>query len=1500
MKTYKAYFSVSENTKYQSFLSFIKNSGLNIQPKVSTFFSPKEAALTDMIFVDEEIARQQCAVLADIKKKNQDFLPVLLLTSKKTNGESNLPPCIDDVIFKLFLPSVWERRLETYMQVRENEKKLHSREENEFKTLFAESQSVMLLIDPETGKIENANQAACRFYGYSHSQLTQMRIQQISLLNNEKIKQELTNAHSNKKNHFVFKHRLADGSVKTVEVYSGKVSHKGKPVLYSIIHDITEKVEAEQLLNESTENYRKFIENAPDIIVFIDKKGIIKFINRRISEYGNYDRKDIVGKPITNFIPPEDAQKAKEAIMRVFNNNQKAPFFTSSLLLKDGERIPVLTKGILLKHKGEMVNMTIIRDISFIKEAESELKESKKTFENIFNNNSVAIYIQNKEGAFLDINKAALEQYGYADKNELLGKTPRFVSAEGKNDLEKIKRYLKKAFDGKPQQFEFWAKSSDGAVFPKLVIVERGTYFGQQVVYNFSFDMSERKRVEEALRESEEKYRSVFKTSSDIISITEFVSGRYIETNDSFKKILGYSREELLGKTSLEMNIWVNPAKRKEMMGALRKQGFIKDMETRFRCKNGTFITGLFSAQLITLQGNEFITSEIRDITYIKQAEEALRESRLLFENLAKISPTGIFRADARGKTTYVNPRWCEITGLSFEQATSKGWADILLPNEREELLARWMNNMATKTSSKEKLRIVRPDGTIRWVLGYAIPEIHNGRFVSYVGTITDITDLVKAEQALRESENKYRSLAETSSDLILSFDVKGKLTFLSPVVKKITGYSVDEVLHRSFWEFIAPEYIESTIEKFNRGVKGADIPLYEIELIHKNGKRIPLELNVTSLFDADGNTIGRLAVARDITDRKKAEKALRESENKYRSLAEASTDMIATYDLEGRITYVNPVVKRVLGYTPEELEGKMFYNLTSKKNQNNLIEIFKKRVKNQAPPLLELDLIHKNGKTVPVEVNPTSIFNAEGEIIERLSIVRDITVRKRAEKNLLLRDKALNSAANAIIITSVDGTIEWTNEAFTSLTGYTIGEALGKRTKDLIESNQQDKTFFDNLNKTVLSGQVWKGEIIDKRKDGTFYTVEEIITPVTNEKGEVEHLIGIMTDITERKKAERELREAKEAAEESSRLKSAFLANMNHEIRTPMNAIMGFSELMLEASSEEKENYAQIVNKSAGQLMNLIDDVIFLSRLQSEKLPVKKMIFYPVDLINEIFLMFDLPEMKKNLQLQTLIPEDAGTVTMYSDASKIRQVMTNFTSNAIKYTSRGYVKLGFEMHENSILFFVEDSGMGVPEEEQQHIFRAFYRGNLAVSSAIRGTGLGLNIAKELVELMDGTIGVISQPGKGSRFYFTLPYETPELSVADEGMRKPKLGKWKDLNILIAEDDETNYLYLEILLRDKVNRVDRAQNGQEAVEMAQQNMYSLILMDLKMPVMSGNEATREIKKLFPHLPVIATTAYATQEEKESALAAGCDDYLSKPINKADITALIDKYVSGES
>ncbi|MCK9414109.1 MAG: ATP-binding protein [Prolixibacteraceae bacterium] len=382
---------------------------------------------------------------------------------------------------------------------------------------------------------------------------------------------------------------------------------------------------------------------------------------------------------------------------------------------------------------------------------------------------------------------------------------------------------------------------------------------------------------------------------------------------------------------------------------------------------------------------------------------------------------------------------------------------------------------------------------------------------------------------------------------------------------------------------------------------------------------------------------------------------------------------------------------------------------------------------------------------------------------------------------------------------------------------------------------------------------------------------------------------------MTDRKLHECQLKASQVNAEESNREKSAFMVSMNHEIRTPMNAIMGFSDLIMEAEGDEKKQFATIIQKCSRQLLSLLDDVLCLSRLHGEKLPIDNIRFKPAELVTDVYRMFNLPHIKKELDIALSIPMQYEDLVMLSDANKIRQVITNLVANAVKYTIEGSVTLGFELQDELVEFYVTDTGIGIPEKEQERIFESFYRSEQAISSAIEGTGLGLSIAKELVELMGGVIGVSSRLNMGSHFFFLIPLEKSGKMNTGKPLLQMQHKQLKDFTILVAEDELVSYQYIEILLKGKVKRIDHATNGKEAVEFAIKNSYNLILMDLKMPVMGGLEAAKILKQQFPAVPIIAQTAYSSTEVKERALKSGCVDILTKPFKRRELIEMINRY-----
>jgi len=509
------------------------------------------------------------------------------------------------------------------------------------------------------------------------------------------------------------------------------------------------------------------------------------------------------------------------------------------------------------------------------------------------------------------------------------------------------------------------------------------------------------------------------------------------------------------------------------------------------------------------------------------------------------------------------------------------------------------------------------------------------------------------------------------------------------------------------------------------------------------------------------------------------------------------------------------------------------------------------------------------------------------------LEIFQDISEKKEIEKKIKLLAYSLESISECVSITDNNDLIIYVNKSFLTTYGYSFDELIGQHTSILRPGDTPFEHVRDILPETIEGG--WRGEIMNRKKDGTLFPILLSTSIIKDDHDNSIALIGVATDITDMRKSRQELIAAKEMAEESNRLKSAFLNNMSHEIRTPMNHIMGFSSLMAEAHGEEKDEYARIILNSSNQLLTLIENVILLSRLQSEKPEVNHQPLEPTDIVKNLGNRLRPECLKKNIALKLKIPKDIPHLSILSDHEKIKQILINLTSNAIKYTAEGFVEVGYEVKIDQLIFYVKDSGMGIPRNEQDIIFESFYRTDMAIAKAIGGTGLGLSIVKELVKSLDGTIELESEVGKGSCFSFSIPIVRSKEAMEIEKSVPSPHQKLKDLSILIADDEQINFLYIEILLKNSIKRIDHACNGKVALEMVSKQSYDMIFMDLKMPEMSGYDATMKIKQRYPDIPIIAQTAYESIEDREKALLAGCNDFIAKPIKKNALLEVIQKY-----
>jgi PAS domain S-box-containing protein len=492
------------------------------------------------------------------------------------------------------------------------------------------------------------------------------------------------------------------------------------------------------------------------------------------------------------------------------------------------------------------------------------------------------------------------------------------------------------------------------------------------------------------------------------------------------------------------------------------------------------------------------------------------------------------------------------------------------------------------------------------------------------------------------------------------------------------------------------------------------------------------------------------------------------------------------------------------------------------------------------------------------------------------------------------------NSIEDILVVVDNKGTISFINNSTTRILKYTKSEIL-KRNFELFLDGQ---TSFDKLVDSAFD----KLDIYLLDKATQKVPVSLRVSPFVQGDNMQTGYIIIATDITQQvkyqkeiEKANQELKEALHKAEESDKLKTAFLQNMSHEIRTPLNGIVGFTQLLAsdDLTDDSRAEIVRVVEKSSNRLIEIVNNILDIAKIETGQIKVTNTIFNLNDLISDTYEFFVLFAKDKNLELIYHSDLNNERAMIYSDREKLHQVLINLINNAIKFTTKGEVTFGYQLKDDILEFYVKDTGIGIPSDFCEKVFDRFIQVDSAITRNYEGAGLGLSISKGLVEVLDGKMWVESEVNKGATFYFTIPYKPVEQE------NEPRKNKNLDLetiarplNIMVAEDDDINFMFVKCLfVNSKVNLV-RAVNGKEAVELCTgPKVFDMIFMDLKMPYMSGLEATVIIKEKYPELPIIAITAYGFEEDKQKALNAGCDDFISKPFKRETLLEKMIQFTS---
>lgn len=1054
------------------------------------------------------------------------------------------------------------------------------------------------------------------------------------------------------------------------------------------------------------------------------------------------------------------------------------------------------------------------------------------------------------------------------------------------------------------------------------------------------------------LQTSEDRFRLVFEQSPIGIAIAD-LNGCLIRVNRRLSQITGYSTDELLGLNFMDIT---HPDDReKELQNiqkVLQENLEFASIEKRFINKFGKIIwVNVVGSILSNYSDNTFYTlGMIEEIQSRKEAEEALKASERKFRAIFDSSFEFIALFSLSGEIIEINETALSLGGITYDQVVGNLiWESPLFHGLVMSQIQ--IKQAVYKASQGEncrlEIKLVGGDGSLIDLDVSLKPLWHeNGNFYQLLAEGRDITAQKNIKNVLLESQRLVKSIVDNNPGIIyiINLEYLG-VNYINRQIKVI-GYTSQDILEMGsdFLKIlIHPDDLERVMHHvIVKMSQGKDNEVYSIEYrIRQKDRSFRWFISRDTVFkrNTDGKVIEYIGIGEDISDRKDSEELLQ----RQFAAVEAAIDGIAILK-DYEYTFLNKAHLNMFGYqSPEEVIGKTWTTFYSPEEidyfDKNVVPLLMQEKKWQG----ETIATRKDGSKFAQEISLT--MTDAGDFI---CVSRDISERKKTEEKLKQLVKELSDfkyaldQSSIVAITNPQGFITYVNENFCKISGYSSEELIGKN-HSLVNSDYHSGEFFGNFWTTITRGKVWRGEIKNKAKDGTYYWVDATIVPFLNEKGIPIQYLAIRRDITDAKRAEEELQTAnhqltlanRELAR-ANRLKQEFLANMSHELRTPLNAILGMSESLLDEflgilNSRQKKAVLSI-QESGQHLLELINDILDLAKIESGKIELdKKTIIIPY-LCESSLTFLKQQALNKNIQLQTFIPENIRYFV--ADERRLRQILINLLSNAVKFTPNGGVVTlevriedkkkddfipptpldkqsegGLTYPSQEIIFAVKDTGIGIAPENLDRLFQSFVQIDSSLSRQYEGTGLGLALVRRLTELHGGNVTVESKINQGSCFTVRLPYVilSTDKSLTPSTLEGTPTGEsFLSLPcpiphplILLAEDNQANIDSISDYLMSRDYRLIIARNGEDAIAIAKASKPHLILMDISMPGMDGLEATTLIRadRELKNIPIIALTAFAMPGDREKCLAAGVNEYLTKPVRFKHLLNMIVQLLS---
>jgi PAS domain S-box-containing protein len=753
-----------------------------------------------------------------------------------------------------------------------------------------------------------------------------------------------------------------------------------------------------------------------------------------------------------------------------------------------------------------------------------------------------------------------------------------------------------------------------------------------------------------------------------------------------------------------------------------------------------------------------------------------------------------------------------------------------------------------------------------------------------------------KSEPLTNDHYIRYRTLAESGRALIWTSGIDKKCNYFNKPWLDFTGRSLEQEIGDGWSEGVHPEDLKHCIQVYSQAFDNRESFSMNYRLRRHDNKYRWIQDDGKPLYNNNKDFIGYIGYCLDITELKLREVALRESEELYNIFINSTKDLVFLKDGHLRYVIVNKANAAFFNKSEAEIIGKTDIELMPEDAARNCqatdnlaistdnIIINEEKVGDEVYESRKFKILFKNGT-----------YGVGG-------FIRNTTKEKAAQEALRESEHLFNTLATispvGIFHTNAEGNTTYVNPTWCKISGLSEEMAIGSGWLSSVHPDDRDKIVTKWVS-AVENRSASNAEYRFLHPDGSIVYVIGHSAPEFDSENRLKGFVGTITDISVLKKMEESLLLEKERAEQNDRLKTAFLHNISHEIRTPMNAIIGFSALLGEPdiTHDEKNSFIDTIQQSSNQLLFIISDIINISNIEAGIVKIKEQEINLNSKLKNLFDQFHSKVVGKNLALsyETALPDDKSTIL--TDGTKLHEILSNLIGNALKFTKQGYIKFGYEIEDKFIKFYVSDTGIGISTEFHTKIFDRFYQIENSISRQYEGTGIGLSICKSYVELLGGKIWLTSEKDNGSVFYFRIPFKQVNLKENLETIIDPIRLIARKKTILVAEDDDKNHSLINMMLSRYELNILHAYDGSEAVEMARQHpVIDLVLMDIKMPVMDGYEATRQIKKLRPDLPIIAQTAYALEGDIEKTIAAGCNEYLSKPLNKALLINCLNKFL----